>query len=343
MTDTDAEHITGMLQHAEHPVLLDFWAPWCAPCLALEPWLEQLAQRYTGQLTIARCDVQQHESVINTFALRGVPSLIGFINGQEVARCTGGNVAQLHAMINRLFQQPDATDTTTAFNNDNVICQNLYQQVARLPETALAGQVADWIRHPETAPGIPAQIWQLMLFLAQQYPEGDGKPVFLSLLGAIPCGSMLSTAGQRFACQLLNSRTSSLGPLFCASPALTGCWQKLQQLQLSWLHGENSPESEWQTATDQQQQLCLSTDAGEAAMAENLAFLTRPLNTSDLSVFLELFRLASDERADLIYLANQQKDSSACQQAIEHHLLQNLVHHTTLLRQTLAAATPPVR
>ena len=341
MTDTDAEHITGMLQHADSPVLLDFWAPWCAPCLALEPWLEQLAQRYTGRLTIARCDVQQHESVINTFALRGVPTLIGFINGQEVARCTGGNVAQLHAMINRLFQQPAAIDTPPAFNGDNVTCQNLYQQVVRLPETELAGQVAEWIRHPETAPGIPALVWQLMLFLTQQYPVGDGKPAFLSLLGAISCGSMLSTAGQRFACQLLDNRTTSLGPLFSTSPALSKCWQTLQQRQLSWLHGENSPESEWQAATEQQQQLCLSTDAGEAAMAENLALLTGPLDAGDLSVFLELYRLASDEQADLLYLAYQDKAPSEGQQAIEQHLHQVLVHHTALLRQVLAASARP--
>lgn len=77
------------LNHAELPVLLDLWAPWCAPCLAIEPLLEKVAAATEGQLTVAMLDVQEYEHLLPRFRVRGIPTLLLFRNGSEVARKVG--------------------------------------------------------------------------------------------------------------------------------------------------------------------------------------------------------------------------------------------------------------
>ncbi len=77
------------LNHAELPVLLDLWAPWCGPCLAIAPLLEKVAAATEGQLTVAKLDVQEFEHLLPRFRVRGIPTLLLFRNGSEVARKVG--------------------------------------------------------------------------------------------------------------------------------------------------------------------------------------------------------------------------------------------------------------
>ncbi|KDE33412.1 thioredoxin [Kosakonia radicincitans UMEnt01/12] len=77
------------LNHAEQPVLLDLWAPWCSPCLAIAPLLEKVAAATGGQLTVAKLDVEEYEHLLPRFRVRGIPTLLLFRNGSEVARKVG--------------------------------------------------------------------------------------------------------------------------------------------------------------------------------------------------------------------------------------------------------------
>ncbi|MBK0003591.1 thioredoxin [Erwinia sp. S38] len=77
------------LNHASQPVLLDLWAPWCGPCLAIAPLLEKVAAATEGQLTVAKLDVEQYEHLLPRFRVRGIPTLLLFRNGSEVARKVG--------------------------------------------------------------------------------------------------------------------------------------------------------------------------------------------------------------------------------------------------------------
>jgi thioredoxin 1 len=83
------------------PVLLDFWAEWCGPCKMIAPSLEALATEYAGKVTIAKINVDENQSVPAQFGIRGIPTLILFKDGKQVATKVGAvSKAQLVEFIN---------------------------------------------------------------------------------------------------------------------------------------------------------------------------------------------------------------------------------------------------
>ncbi|MDT8387344.1 MAG: thioredoxin domain-containing protein [Thiogranum sp.] len=74
-----------------HPVLVDFWAEWCAPCLVLAPVLEKVLEELKGHLRLAKLEVDEGENMklAGHYRVRGFPTVILFSNRQEVARFSG--------------------------------------------------------------------------------------------------------------------------------------------------------------------------------------------------------------------------------------------------------------
>jgi thioredoxin len=62
-------------------VLVDFWAPWCAPCRRLAPTVDQLAEEYNGRITVAKMNIDENPMTPNRFMVRGIPTLLLFKNG----------------------------------------------------------------------------------------------------------------------------------------------------------------------------------------------------------------------------------------------------------------------
>ena len=86
VTDSSFDQI--VLQ-AETPVLVDFWAPWCRPCLMVAPVLDELAGEYDGRLSIVRMDVDQNPKTAAKYSIMSIPTLLIFKQGNPVSHIVG--------------------------------------------------------------------------------------------------------------------------------------------------------------------------------------------------------------------------------------------------------------
>lgn len=72
------------------PVLVDFWAPWCAPCKAIAPILDDLSVEYAERARIIKVNVDDNPNLAAQFGIRSIPALFVFKNGQKVEAVVGG-------------------------------------------------------------------------------------------------------------------------------------------------------------------------------------------------------------------------------------------------------------
>ncbi|MBE6441736.1 MAG: thioredoxin [Desulfovibrio desulfuricans] len=85
---TDAMFERVVLQ-SELPVLLDFWAPWCGPCRAVSPIVDELAAEYEGRVRVVKMNVDENPATPTKFGIRAIPTLIVFKKGETVEQITG--------------------------------------------------------------------------------------------------------------------------------------------------------------------------------------------------------------------------------------------------------------
>ncbi|MDD5541875.1 MAG: thioredoxin [Acidobacteriia bacterium] len=81
------------------PVLVDFWAEWCAPCRMLAPTVEAIANQYQGKIKVGKVNVDENQNVSFRYNVRGIPTLILFKNGEPKDQIVGNagrdNIAQM--------------------------------------------------------------------------------------------------------------------------------------------------------------------------------------------------------------------------------------------------------
>ncbi|MDX1776010.1 MAG: thioredoxin [Desulfobulbales bacterium] len=99
---TDAEFEEYVLK-SDLPSLVDFWAPWCGPCKAIGPVIEELAGDYSGKVQIVKMNVDDNPTTPGKYSIRAIPTLILFKGGEIVDQVTGAvGKTQLVTMLNKV-------------------------------------------------------------------------------------------------------------------------------------------------------------------------------------------------------------------------------------------------
>lgn len=84
------------------PVLVDFWAPWCGPCQAIGPILEELAEEFAGRAAIVKIDVDSEPKIAHAMGIRSIPTLVLFKDGSQIETIIGlKSKEELKALINK--------------------------------------------------------------------------------------------------------------------------------------------------------------------------------------------------------------------------------------------------
>lgn len=85
---TDATFESEILK-SETPVLVDFWAEWCAPCRAIAPIVKDLAARYSGKVKVVKMNIDENQSTPGRYGVRSIPTVLAFKNGAVVGQIVG--------------------------------------------------------------------------------------------------------------------------------------------------------------------------------------------------------------------------------------------------------------
>ena len=88
-TSVTDDNFAEEVVNASVPVLVDFWAPWCGPCRALGPVIDELSAEFAGKINIVKMNVDENPATPGQFNIRAIPTLILFKNGKVVEHITG--------------------------------------------------------------------------------------------------------------------------------------------------------------------------------------------------------------------------------------------------------------
>jgi thioredoxin 1 len=96
------ENFESEVLKANVPVLVDFWAPWCAPCRMIAPAVEELATKYAGTAKVGKLNIDENQNVPMSYNVMSIPTILIFKNGMPVDQIVGAvPKAHLEAMLKK--------------------------------------------------------------------------------------------------------------------------------------------------------------------------------------------------------------------------------------------------
>lgn len=93
---------------SEAPVLVDFYADWCAPCRMVAPLVDEIAQAHVGEMLVAKIDTDRAQELSQSLGIRGIPTLILFDGGEEVERSVGFEPEKVRSMVEQVVGKGNA-------------------------------------------------------------------------------------------------------------------------------------------------------------------------------------------------------------------------------------------
>lgn len=310
------ETIGRDIHGASTPVLLDLWAPWCAPCRALAPTLEKLAAASSNTLQIAKLDVEQYPDVMVQFGVRGIPALLLFSEGEEISREVGvKSYVQLTDWLSKSnieISPPEGAPVSQAlygaFYGDeslkNFLCERLYQHsvndeidVSMMPywqdgkgtSSAVlvhSGDVEIFTR----LTALPAPVALLIESVRSRRPED-----IRSLCDALKPGSDLSNAPYLFLQEVLQAPEFNLPGLVANCPTINNLREQFLPLLKLFVAGKVISNEHSESIRAEAKQLDNHEDVAVRVLATliSTALPVPPLSEQDAwaSIFMGLNQL----------------------------------------------------
>jgi len=98
----EASQFDTEVLNSDQPVLVDFWATWCRPCIAITPSVEEIATEMAGKAKVFKVDVDQNQELASQYDIMSIPALVVFKGGKEVDRMVGaGSKADIKALVEK--------------------------------------------------------------------------------------------------------------------------------------------------------------------------------------------------------------------------------------------------
>lgn len=86
LTDSNFSEV---VEQAQQPVVVDFWATWCGPCRMISPIIDKMAEKYEGRVNVVKCNVDESTDIPMKYGIRNIPTILFFKGGELVGRLVG--------------------------------------------------------------------------------------------------------------------------------------------------------------------------------------------------------------------------------------------------------------